>query len=82
MTPSEQRYLADLLEHHITELRKEFVAKKDFLTIVAQVDKHDDAYKDYLTSKKWLVRLGIATLLSAALSPHIKGIIDLIKMLF
>ena len=82
MTPSEQRYLAELLEHHIIELRKEFVAKRDFLIVVAQVDKHDDAYKDYLTSKKWLIRLGIATLLSAALSPHLKGIIDLIKMIF
>lgn len=47
--------------------------------IVAKVPKYDEAYGDYIQGKKWILRLGIATLLSAALSPHLASITTWVK---
>lgn len=85
MTPNElgqvEKRLERLFAHHIDEFAKTFVSKADFVKLAAQVDMHNDAYQDYLKFKRWIFRIGIATLISSAVSPHLGWLLKMLKML-
>lgn len=62
------------------------VYKVDFVNAVARIDKHEEAYKDYVNGKKWLtkflIKWAIAIIASTLVSPHLASIIKLAKELF
>lgn len=64
------------------------VTKAEWLPIKQQYEEdhlriqaHHEAYMDWMKGKKWVLRIGIATLVSAWLSPHVRSIFGAIKFL-
>ena len=69
------------LSLQIAEVRRDMVTRKEYNEahepLVRTIGHHSDllaqhnvAYEDYTKGKKWLLRLGIATLVAAVISPH------------
>jgi prefoldin subunit 5 len=85
------------LEATVDRIQSRMVTKSEFSQVAKKVDRHEaniaenesliaahhEAYCDYVKGRKWLVRLGLGTIASAWVSPHVvpiaKGISEIFK---